>query len=117
MKWNPIVTLDTVDTLVEESEQTPVVILKHSTRCGISDLILNRLERQWDAESVPALEPRIVDVISDRAVSNHLASRFRVVHESPQAIILWKGEVIYHASHSGINFAAIESVVRPLLSA
>lgn len=115
MQWYPVQSIDGVNDLVDRSLQFPVVILKHSTRCGISSMVLDRLARQWDEKALPSVERGLIDVISDRPVSNHIAERFKVMHESPQALVLWNGEVIYHTSHMGINFAAIETAILPLL--
>ena len=115
MQWYPVQSIEGVDELVARSAENPILIFKHSTRCGISSLALDRLIRQWNEEVMPSVKPVMVDVIANRSISDYIADRFNIIHESPQAIILSQGEVVYHTSHMGINFAAIESVIRPLL--
>lgn len=98
--WETITTLQDLDTAVETSFKKPVVLFKHSTTCSISGMAKSRLEIDSDATS-----PTIyyLDLLSYRPISNEIAERFKVRHESPQVIILKNGEVQYHASHGAIN--------------
>jgi len=45
-------------------------------------------------------------------LSNYLAERFSVRHESPQAIVLKNGKCIYHASHLSISISDIEGLLK-----
>ncbi|MBM3920090.1 MAG: bacillithiol system redox-active protein YtxJ [Sphingomonadales bacterium] len=87
-----------LEALIAESHVVPVLIFKHSTRCSISSMALNRM-----ASSNPALQYHIVDVIANRPVSNKIAEVFSVHHESPQLLIIHKGECLYEASHLEIQ--------------
>jgi bacillithiol system protein YtxJ len=84
--------------LIAASQGAPVLIFKHSTRCSISSMALNRMEN-----ANPPLQYHIVDVISNRPVSNKIAEVFSVHHESPQLLIIYKGECMYEASHLEIQ--------------
>ena len=44
-----------------------------------------------------------LDLIQFRDISNQIASKFDVAHQSPQLIIIKDGVVTYNASHSSIN--------------
>ncbi len=44
----------------------------------------------------------LVDVLSQRPLSQAIAAQFGVRHESPQILIIEDGEVIWHASHRGV---------------
>ena len=54
MNWNQLTTEQQVDELIQTSQEKPIVIFKHSTRCSISSTALSRLERAWDADQTPA---------------------------------------------------------------
>jgi bacillithiol system protein YtxJ len=100
-----------LDQIKEESKESPVVILKHSTRCPTSSMALNRLERNWDSSKVNDLKHYYLDLIRYRDISNQIASDFDVMHQSPQVLIISDGKCVYNASHMGISFAEIENVV------
>ena len=100
--WNNLASLETLDKIVEDSYLQPVAILKHSTSCGISRMVLRQFENEFDAES-GKVKLYFLDLISNREVSNKIASKFNVPHESPQIILIKEGESVYDASHSSIN--------------
>ena len=87
-----------LSTLIAESHAAPVLIFKHSTRCSISSMALNRMEK-----ANPALSFHLVDVIADRSISNRIAEVFSVYHESPQLLLIHQGECVYDASHLEIQ--------------
>ncbi len=111
VSWNPLTSEDQIRDLIEESKEQPVLIYKHSTRCGISSMVLDRLERTWTSENNP-IKPYILDLISFRSVSNAIAQQFQVYHESPQVILLKDGKAIYDASHMQVSFDALKSQVQ-----
>lgn len=97
-----------LDTIVTRSHQQLQVIFKHSTRCSVSSMVLNRLER----EQVPAnIDFYFLDLLSYRPISNAIAERFQVHHESPQVIVLKNGEVVYDESHMAIQMDEITALV------
>jgi len=98
-----------LDALVEQSRQQPVWIFKHSLTCSISS-------RAWsEFRSFVATRPEheavftLVEVQTARAVSNAVAERTGIRHESPQAILLRNAAAAFHASHSSIHRAALET--------
>ena len=42
-------------------------------------------------------------------VTNHLADKFGVIHESPQLLIIENGDCVFDCSHSDISVSAIET--------
>ena len=76
----------------------PVAIFKHSTRCSISSMAKNRVERLWNFET-PIY---YLDLIALRGISNKIAEISGVEHESPQLLIFHAGKCVYHASHNMI---------------
>jgi bacillithiol system protein YtxJ len=110
MNWNELTSLDQLETVISDSNEQPVVIFKHSTRCSISSMALDRLQRAWDnGENV---KPYFLDLIQYRNISNQIAEKFGVMHQSPQVIIIKDGQAIYDNSHMGISFQAIVNAVR-----
>jgi bacillithiol system protein YtxJ len=106
----PLHTVAEVEQLVEASRRSEkgVVIFKHSTRCAISAMALSRLQRSWTLPE-DVLPVYLLDLIQYRDVSNAIAEKFQVAHESPQLLLLKDGEVVYHASHYSINAADVEA--------
>jgi bacillithiol system protein YtxJ len=102
LNWNKLSEVNQLDALVEESMQMPVVIFKHSTRCSISSAALGRMQRGWTNEHDKA-KAYYLDLIAYRDVSHAIAQRFGVEHQSPQVIVLRKGEAIYDTSHNMIS--------------
>ncbi len=108
MHWIPLTHLDQLDKINSLSHQKAQVIFKHSTRCSISSMALNRLERENTPNSTDFY---LLDLIQYRALSNEVADRFGVHHESPQVLVIKKGECVYDESHQGITMAEIEEQV------
>lgn len=101
MNWINLTNIDQINEIIELSQQEPVLIFKHSTRCSISSTALNRLERAWNLENSKAY---YLDLISYRPISLEIANRFDVEHQSPQVLIIKNGECVYHESHWDISF-------------
>lgn len=103
LNWKPLTNVDQLDSIVQESNSQPVLVFKHSTRCSISATALNRIERSWD-EKAENISAYYLDLISYRDISNTIASKFGVIHQSPQAILLKDGKVVYDGSHFDISY-------------
>lgn len=78
------------------------ILFKHSTRCSISAMALNRFQQDWD-EEFGDVHVWYLDLLSYREISNQIAEKTGVYHQSPQAIAVQNGEVKYSASHSDIS--------------
>jgi bacillithiol system protein YtxJ len=107
MKWIELTEVEQLARMDEESQAYPVLILKHSTRCSISSVALNRIESNWKEEFSARLKPYYLDLLRHRDVSNAIASRYNVVHESPQVLVISNGKCIYTESHNGIRLQEI----------
>lgn len=82
------------------------VIYKHSTRCPVSFDAYDQVAQFGLAH--PDVPVHIVDVVLQRDLSNHVAKVTGIVHQSPQAIVLHEGAVIWHGSHYAISLLALE---------
>jgi len=97
--------------LLEKSKTDPVLIFKHSTQCSISAQAYD--EFVDFAEGVNGLVCGAVRVIENRRLSNSIAERFGVRHESPQALLIKDGRVVWHASHWSITSDSLRDALVP----
>ena len=91
-----------LDEIVKISFEKPVAIFKHSTRCSVSRMAWNQFSNQYAIE-FEKMELYFLDLLAHRSISNEVAERFGVVHQSPQLIVIKDGKVVYDASHSDID--------------
>jgi len=104
--------VDEIDPLLDRSHEAPVLIFKHSLSCPISRRAYGEYQRFLDER--PAGDPTVctlVEIQNARGVSSALARRTGVLHESPQALLLRDGEVVWHASHSSIRAEALKRAI------
>lgn len=99
MQWIPLTQIDQLDQIVTASIQKPQVIFKHSTTCSISKMALSRFERETAPDSIDFY---YLDLLNYRSISNAIADKFQVHHESPQLLLIQNGECTYDESHYGI---------------
>ena len=98
MQWKILETEDQLNSLTESSFDKPQAIFKHSTRCSISIVAKSRL----DKASVDSIDFHYLDLITYRNVSNLIADKFQVQHESPQILVIKNGMCTFDESHSSI---------------
>ncbi len=108
--WHVLGKMDQLDEIVEESKAKPVAIFKHSTRCGISRGVLKLLEKNYSLTD-NQLKLYYLDLIQNRDISNEIAARFKVNHESPQMIVIKNGAVVHHDSHHSIEASHLERFI------
>jgi bacillithiol system protein YtxJ len=83
-----------------------IVLYKHSTQCGICDGALEEIEEYLKSPAA-AGDFYYLDLLAHRDVSNAIAQRLGVKHESPQAIFLVDGKVAAVLNHRAIRGPAI----------
>ncbi|MBV6645514.1 MAG: bacillithiol system redox-active protein YtxJ [Cyclobacteriaceae bacterium] len=113
MNWNVLSTHEQLNEIVRESGEQTIMIYKHSTRCSISSAALDRLERRWKSEEMVGVKPYFLDLIAYRSVSNDVAERFNVMHQSPQVLLIQEGKSLYDTSHFGIDYEEIKAISVP----
>lgn len=104
MNWIELNNLQQLSEIKELSRTRPQVIFKHSTRCSISTVVKNRLERDEQPGSVDFY---FLDLLRFRSVSDKVAEDFAVYHESPQVLLIKDAQCVYEESHNGIDMAGI----------
>lgn len=110
LNWKVLDDALQIDKAIEVSTEKPVVIFKHSTRCGISRMVLKQFQNnaEFDEEAVLLL---YLDLLAHRNISDEISNRFGILHQSPQMIILKDGEVVHHSSHSSIVPSAVDRIL------
>jgi bacillithiol system protein YtxJ len=103
--------LEDVDALLAESASRPVLLLKHSYSCGTSAQALDELLDHVDEREAKDVRFALVTVQTHRAISNELASRLALRHETPQALLISGGKVVWHASHYRVTADSIAAAI------
>ena len=93
-----------LDELLKQSAEQPVILFKHSSSCSISA----RARRQMVELEQPVA---IIIVQKARPLSNEIASRFELQHETPQVLIVRDGKLAWSASHFRITTDAVTRAV------
>ena len=137
----PLEHVDELHQLLAESQSRPVLLFKHSYTCGVSlealdELVAHLNDRgpKGSAPLEPASAPQpygsalqrqgsalrhdcppqyaMVTVQTHRAVSNAIAQKLGVRHETPQALLVKNGRVVWSASHFRVTAAAVDDAIR-----
>ena len=109
INWIPLTDLGQLNEIIELSNEKPVAIFKHSTRCSVSRMALKQFENEFNSHD--SVETYFLDLIAYRDVSNEIATRFQVVHQSPQLVLIKEGKSVYNASHSDIDAQELKSKI------
>jgi bacillithiol system protein YtxJ len=104
--WDMISDSSQIDPIIEASKEKPQLIYKHSHRCSVCFVSKGNLEMASDNIKEYA-DMHFVNVVRSREASDKIASELDVRHESPQAILVDQGEVVWHGSHGSIDADAI----------
>lgn len=99
MDWIDLTRLEQVELIKERSKNLTIAVFKHSTRCGVSSMVLKGLNRELENINSEGIEFYFLDLIKYRDISNAIARDWSVEHQSPQFIVLKDGTVVNHASH------------------
>ena len=108
MSWHELRSEEEFNRLLEDQSQS-FAIFKHSSRCGVSSWVRRSFNSDWksDYSQVDIYE---VDVIRNRAISQLIAEKLNIHHESPQLIVVKNGEVIHNESHNNIEAKSLVSI-------
>ena len=93
------------------STERPVFLFKHSHRCSLSSIVKIRLEEHFASMGLDAW---IIDVVSQRKLSQLIAVEMGVIHESPQALIVHTGECIWDEDHLDIHGKEVACFLGPI---
>lgn len=105
--WIALTELKQLESIAEASKTKTQLIFKHSTRCGISRMVIAQFKKDYGFTEVEA-NLYYLDLLGHRDISQEIAKRFNVVHESPQLVVIKNGVVVAHVSHGEINNLELE---------
>ncbi len=108
--WIPLNDLQQLEDVVTHSFEKIVIIFKHSTRCSISRFALNSFEKEFNYPK-EQIEPFYLDLIAHRDISNEIARKFEIEHQSPQLLVIKNGKAIFSTSHENIDAGILERFV------
>ena len=106
VNWIALESMSQLDEIVTLSNEKKVLIFKHSTRCSVSRMVLKEFENTFTLEET--LTPYFLDLLEHRDISNEIASRFEVQHQSPQILVIKGGKAVYSASHESIDAESLK---------
>lgn len=109
LPWQALTDISQLNTIAEKSISKTQLIFKHSTRCGISSMVMKQFVASYDIDMNADLY--YLDLLSYRDVSNEIGYKFQVMHQSPQLLVIKNGVVVAHASHGAINDMALEQFI------
>ena len=106
---------DAVEEVFAASGGRIQLILKHSQSCAVSFFAKQNLD-SVPLEEWPEMDRSMVEVVRFRPISQYIAQKTSVRHESPQVLVIANGEVIFHASHSEVNKVNIQQAYKSFSS-
>ncbi len=101
VSWVPLTTLAQIEDVKKNSKEAAVVIFKHSTRCGISRMVIKQFEKSF-TEDMKDVKVYYLDLLNYRELSNEVGYAFQVLHQSPQLLVIKNGVAVAYASHYDI---------------
>lgn len=102
LPWIPLNDLQQLNHIEKKSATKAQIIFKHSTRCGISRMVMKQFIDMYNFTE-KELDLYYLDLLNFREVSNEVGYKFQVMHESPQLMVIKNGVVVEHASHGAVN--------------
>jgi len=102
--------LEDLHALLAQTADRPLLIYKHSLTCGSSAWAFDELRGHLHA--VPAgADYAMVAVQTHRDLSDEVARRLGVRHETPQVILVRDGRAVWSASHFRVTAAAVDQAL------
>lgn len=111
INWVPLNDEAQLSAIIKISSAKPVLIFKHSTRCGISRMVLKNFESNYDIPETE-IDLYFLDLLNYKALSQDISTEFNVMHQSPQVLVIKNREVIYHESHDYISVGKIKEILK-----
>ena len=99
-----------LDRLWNSSHQKPVFLLKHSLVCGTSHAALETYRSFADSLDSPQTLA-LLEIQPHRDLSNEVAERAKVRHQSPQVLLIIDGSVVWSRTHWSIQKTGLEKAL------
>ncbi len=110
LPWQELTSIEQLNSIEKASKTKTQAIFKHSTRCGISRMVIRNFESSFDL-TAEQVDLYYLDLLNHRDISSEIAAKFQVFHESPQFIVVRNGIAVHHASHSMITPQVLHQLV------
>ena len=107
VNWIPLNSLEQIKTIKELSKSETILVFKHSTRCGISSMVIKRFENLFDS-SMNNIKVYYLDLLNFRAISDEVGYSFQAQHQSPQLLIIRNEVAVLNVSHYDIATVNIQ---------
>lgn len=101
VKYFELNKMEQFDEMDEISATKSIVIFKHSTRCSISRMALKQFDAAFNYPE-EKIDWYLLDLLNHRDLSNEIAHRYNVTHQSPQILVIQNGKAVFNASHDSI---------------
>ena len=102
LNWIPLNDINQLEEIKEISKNESVLIFKHSTRCGISSMVIKQFEKLFQEEHTN-LKVYYLDLLRYRNISDEVGYTFQVMHQSPQLVAIKNENSVFNASHYDIT--------------
>lgn len=102
LHWIFLTSESQLEEIARKSFENPQVIFKHSTRCSISSVSMNKFVKNYNVPKENA-DLYYLDLLNYRSVSDEVGYKFQVMHQSPQVLVIKNGKAVYDASHYAIE--------------
>ncbi len=112
-RLRPLEDVGQFERLLTTPDSRPLLLFKHSRSCGTSAQALDELEVHLRDETTD-VRYAIVTVQTHREVSRVVARTLGVRHETPQALLIQDGRVVWNASHYRVTADAMGAAIRRL---
>lgn len=106
--FSPLTTEAEWSTALEHSNDTPVLVFKHSSACPVSAKANQQLQQLGEEDELPIYK---LVVQESRALSNDIAERLDIRHETPQAILLHQQEPVFNTSHFDVTVETVQEAL------
>lgn len=105
--WYQIASMDELNEAEKESHKRAIAIFKHSVTCGVSAHAKHRMENGFDLDP-ESCRLYYLDLLSNRDISDEIARRYDVRHQSPQMIIIQNGKAVFDTSHHAVSLDTLK---------
>lgn len=109
MSWINLKDFTVLKDLEQESFNFTCLIFKHSKRCSISLMVLDRFKRNFFNYNM--VKCYLLDLLACREISNEISEKYKIEHESPQILLIKKNTCVYSASHNMIDSEIVKHLL------
>jgi bacillithiol system protein YtxJ len=111
--FQPLTSSSDWTSALEQSQDTPVLVFKHSSACPVSGKADGEMAELAEEAEVPVYK---VVVQQNRSVSDDIEADLDVRHETPQAILLHEETPVFDTSHFNVTAESLRRELRQVSS-